>query len=88
MANWKKIPAKVPKTYVLSEKPNAEPQFKKTLLYLFCPRFLTPPPTSTDVERLFSRAGMALPSHRAGTLPERVDIRENILSLNFALNWD
>ena len=61
-------------------------------MYLLCPRYLTPPPTSTDVERLFSRAGMALPSHRAGTLPERVDralfIRENILSLNFALDWE
>ena len=60
--------------------------------YLLCPRYLTPPPTSTDVERLFSRAGAALPNHRAGTLPERVDrvlfIRENILSLNFVLDWD
>ena len=55
-------------------------------------RFLTPPPTSTDVERLFSRAGLALPANRAQLNPHRLHhilfIRDNILALNFGLEWE
>lgn len=55
-------------------------------------RFLTPPPTSTDVERLFSRAGNAMPAKRSQLNPHRLDrilfIRENILALNFGLEWE
>jgi hypothetical protein len=44
------------------------------------------------VERLFSRAGLAMTDQRATLLPERLDrvlfIRENILALNFKIDWD
>ena len=53
---------------------------------------MTPALTSTDVERLFSRAGLALTAHRAQLNPDKLDhvlfIRENILALNFDLEWD
>ena len=55
-------------------------------------KFLTPPPTSTDVERLFSTAGLLADDKRAKLLPENLErllfLRENILLLNFEINWD
>ena len=52
-------------------------------------KYLTPPPTSTDVERLFSVAGNILTEERNSLLPENVDkllfLKENIRNLNFEL---
>ena len=52
-------------------------------------KYLTPPPTSTDVERLFSVAGNILTAERNRLLPESVDkllfLKENIANLNFQL---
>lgn len=52
-------------------------------------KYLTPPPTSTDVERLFSVAGLILTNKRATLLPENVDkllfVKENLRNLNFEL---
>jgi hypothetical protein len=52
---------------------------------------LTPPPTSTNVERLFSYAGMVAEDHRASLLPETVNMilfcRENALLCNFKLEF-
>jgi hypothetical protein len=54
-------------------------------------RHLTPPPSSTNVERLFSYAGLATEDHRASLAGERVDamlfLRENLLMANFSLEW-
>ena len=53
--------------------------------------YLTPPPTSTNCERLFSIAGQVMDEKRATLLPERLDkilfLRENIKSANFNLDW-
>ena len=50
-------------------------------------RFLTPPPTSTEVERLFSTAGDILSNERNRLLPENMEkilfCRENISIVNF-----
>ena len=54
-------------------------------------RFLTPPPTSTNVERLFSYAGLILSNNRSSMQPEKLDqtlfIRENLFMLNFTIEW-
>ena len=54
-------------------------------------KFLTPPPTSTNTERLFSVAGQVLDEKRARTLPESLDkilfLRENLVACNFSLDW-
>ena len=58
---------------------------------LFLRKFLTPPPTSTDVERLFSVAGLIASDNRSRLSPETLEkllfLRENILALNFELDW-
>jgi len=55
-------------------------------------KFLTAPPTSTDVERLFSSAGLIADDIRSRLLPDNLEkllfLRENILMLNFELDWD
>jgi hypothetical protein len=55
-------------------------------------KFLTPPPTSTDVERLFSAAGLIAADNRARLSPETLEkllfLRDNILVLNFELDWE
>ena len=55
-------------------------------------RHLTPAPTSTNIERLFSYSGMVLDSRRAAMDPENLDrimfIRENLFLLNFKIEWD
>ena len=48
----------------------------------------TPPPTSTDVERLFSIAGQIASDRRSDNLENFIFLRENILILNFELDWD
>ena len=54
-------------------------------------KFLTPPPTSTNTERLFSVAGQIMDEKRARTLPDSLDkmlfLRENIVVCNFTLDW-
>ena len=55
-------------------------------------RYLTPAPTSTNIERLFSYGGMVLEDRRASMNPDKVDkilfLRENIVLTNFQLDWD
>ena len=54
--------------------------------------YLTPPPTSTNTERLFSYGGIAMDDRRARLNPDKLDkilfLRENILLTNFKLEWD
>ena len=54
-------------------------------------KYLTPPPTSTNCERLFAIAGQVMDERRANLLPERLDmilfLRENIKNTNFNLDW-
>ena len=55
-------------------------------------RHLTPPPSSTNVERLFSVAGLTATDHRAALSGEKLDqilfLRENALMANFQLGWE
>ena len=59
---------------------------KKALL-----KHLTPPPSSTDVERLFSYGGLVATDHRSSLSAEKLDqilfLRENALMANFDLGW-
>jgi hypothetical protein len=61
---------------------------KKALARL-AKQFLTPPPTSTDIERLFSVAGNILTDERNRLLPVNVAkllfMRENIMNYNYIL---
>ena len=54
-------------------------------------RLLTPPSTSTNCERLFSYAGQVATDRRGSLLPERLHrilfLRENLVMLNFKLEW-
>ena len=54
-------------------------------------KFLTPSPTSTNCERLFSVAGQILDEKRSSMLPDNLEkllfLRENILNTNFSLDW-
>ena len=54
-------------------------------------QFLTPPPTSTNVERLFSYAGLIADEKRGRLQPERLEkilfLRENLAMLEFRLEW-
>ena len=55
-------------------------------------RHLTAPPTSTNIERHFSYAGLVLDKHRSSMNPENLDkimfIRENLFLLNFKIDWE
>ena len=55
-------------------------------------RHLTPPPSSTNVERLFSIGGLTATDHRAALAGEKLDqilfLRENALMANFKLGWE
>ena len=63
----------------------------KLALCRLAKKYLTPPPTSTDCERLFSVAGQIVDEKRANLLPDNLEkilfLRENILSTNFSLDW-
>ena len=54
-------------------------------------RLLTPPATSTNVERLFSYAGLISDARQKNLLPERLErilfLRENLYMLSFKLEW-
>ena len=64
---------------------------RKALLQVVC-RHLTPPPSSTNVERLFSIGGLTATDHRAALAGEKLDqilfLRENALMANFKLGWE
>ena len=55
-------------------------------------KYLTPTPTSTNIERLFSYAGRVLEDKRARLSPEKLDqiifLWENIILSIFELDWD
>ena len=74
--------------YEQSASPNDK--IKKALL-LVVRRLLTAPPSSTNVERLFSYEGLVATDHRASLAPEKLDqvlfLRENALMANFDLGW-
>lgn len=63
---------------------------KKALLRVV-KQHLTPPPSSTNVERLFSYGGLVATDHRASLSAEKLDhilfLRENCLMANFDLGW-
>ena len=46
-------------------------------------QYLTPPPTSTDLKRLFSITGNILRDDRNRLLPANVFMHENILNYNY-----
>ena len=54
-------------------------------------RHLTPPPSSTNVERLFSYGGLVATDHRSSLSCDKIDqilfLRENVLMANFSLGW-
>ena len=54
-------------------------------------RHLTPPPSSTNVEKLFSYGGLVATDHRSSISGEKLDqilfLRENALMANFDLGW-
>lgn len=63
----------------------------KTALLTVVRKFLTPPSTSTNVERLFSYCGQIATKKRGCLAPFRLEqtifLRENIAMLNFKLNF-
>ena len=63
---------------------------KKALLKVVR-QHLTPPPSSTNVERLFSYGGLVATDHRSSLSAEKLDqilfLRENALMANFDLGW-
>ena len=63
---------------------------KKALLKVVR-QHLTPPPSSTNVERLFSYGGLVATDHRSSLSAEKLDqilfLRENNLMANFDLGW-
>jgi hypothetical protein len=48
---------------------------------------LTPPPSSTNVEWLFSNVGQVAEDHRASLAGERLDAMRFVLMANFTLEW-
>ena len=54
-------------------------------------KYLTPPPSSINVERLFSSAGQVMDEKRANLKPENLDkiifLRENSITKNFKFDW-
>ena len=63
---------------------------KKALLKVVR-QHLTPPPSSTNVERLISYGGLVATDHRSSLSAEKLDqilfLRENALMANFDLGW-
>ena len=60
-------------------------------LFRVARKYLTPPPTSTNSERLFSVAGQVMDENRARILPDSLEkilfLRENLVTCNFSLDW-
>ena len=65
-------------------------QIIKALLKVVC-RHLTPPPSSTNVEKLFSYGGLVATDHRSSLPGKKLDqilfLRENALMANFDLGY-
>ena len=63
---------------------------KKALLKVVR-QHLTPPPSSTNVERLFSYGGLTATDHRSSLSADKLDqilfLRENSLMANFDSGW-
>jgi hypothetical protein len=63
----------------------------KAALLTVARKFLTPPSTSTNVERLFSYCGQIASKRRGSLAPFRLEqiifLRENLAMLNFKLNF-
>ena len=78
---WKKFEEETP----------ANDKVRKSLLCVVR-RHLTPPPSSTNVERLFSYGGLVATDHRSSLSGEKLDqilfLRENALMANFDLGWN
>ena len=74
----------------LSEESRPNDNLKKALIRV-AKRHLTPPPSSTNVERLFSYGGLIATDHRSSLSGEKLDqilfLRENALMANFDLGW-
>ena len=72
------------------ETSKANEKIVKTLLKVVR-QHLTPPPSSTNVERLFSYGGLVATDHRSTLSGEKLDqilfLRENALMANFDLGW-
>ena len=66
-------------------------ELPKAALLRVVRRHLTPSPSSTNVERLFSYAGLTVTDHRASLAGEKLDailfLRENVVMANFKLEW-
>ena len=73
------------------EKTSGGNHFKLGLCKL-ARQYLTPLPTSTSVERLFSSTGRLLDDRRSRLLPENLErmifLRANVGAANFKLDWD
>ena len=73
------------------EETPANDHVRKALLCVVR-RHLTPPPSSTNVERLFSYGGLVATNHRSSLSGEKLDqmlfLRENALMANFDLGWN
>ena len=72
-------------------KANATNDNRRLALCNIAKQYLTPPPSSVNVERLFSSAGQVMDEKRANLKPEIVDkilfLRENSIVNNFKLDW-
>ena len=73
------------------EEETAPSDYARKALLCVARRHLTPPPSSTNVERLFSVGGLTATDHRASLSGEKLDqilfLRENALMANFNLGW-
>ncbi len=72
--------------HTLSYEKNSTSEIKLALARI-AKKFLTPPPTSTEVERLFSTAGDVLSNERNRLLPENLEkmlfCQENLPIINY-----
>ena len=70
---------------------NSKESRVKLALCKVAKKYLTPCPTSTNCERLFSVAGQIMDEKRTNMLPENLErilfLRENVIVTNFSLDW-
>ena len=73
------------------QEETAPSDYARKALLCVARHHLTPPPSSTNVERLFSVGGLTAADHRASLSGEKLDqilfLRENALMANFNLGW-
>ena len=69
---------------------SANDKMKRSLIKVVR-RHLTPLPSSTNVERLFSYGGLVATDHRCSLSCDKINhilfLRENVLMANFSLGW-